>query len=188
MKWHWQYIVPPLLFILNVDWTLMPIIQSWGLKGWSLFIVSSILAVTELICWYRFWEWFRKVSVPEFASRAKENKKVQETIALGKEIHGDLKKAGLWDKIKTKILGFCFNTYEKATDENNKLMAWIKRGGNVTMIGLGISPEPGTRTFGAVVCGVTGWKNGLYPLAIGNIMRIAYMVGLWHIIFLLFKN
>ena len=186
MLWHWQYLVPPLILILNVDWVLMPIIKGWGIDSLTLFIGTSILAVTELICCYWFWKWFRKTSLVEFAHRAKKRKEVQEAIALGKEIEFDLKMAGLLDEIKAKILNYIFNSYEKATDENNRLMRWTKRSGTGAMIILGVSPEPGTRTFGAIVCGVTGWKKGLYPLALGNILRVAYMVGLWQVIFSLF--
>lgn len=186
MRWHWQYLVPPLILILNVDWVLLPLIKSYGVGGWTLFVGTSILAVTELICWYWFWKWFRKTSLIEFAHRAKKGEEIQKAIALGREIEFDLKMAGLWDEIKAKILNYIFNSYKKATDENNRLMRCIKRGGAGAMIILGVSPEPGTRTFGAIVCGVTGWKNGLYPLAIGNILRVAYMVGLWQVIFSLF--
>lgn len=188
MRWHWQYLVPPLLIALNVDWILMPLIKGTGANGWLLFEITSVLAVSEIVCWYHFWKWFRKIAVPEFARRATKNKDVREAIELGKEIKFDLRMAGLWDEIKTKVIRYSFKIYEKTTDENNRFMKWIKGSGAIAMIILGVSPEPGTRTFGAMFCGITGLKNGLYPLAIGNILRVAYMLGIWQVVFSFFKN
>src|SRR3989344_3063101 len=111
MRWHWQYLVPLLILTLNVDWMLMPLIKSWGVSSWILFVATSILAVIELLCWYWFWNWFRKTSVPEFAQRAKKREEIREAIALGKEIELDLKMAGLLDEIKAKILNYVFNSY-----------------------------------------------------------------------------
>lgn len=188
MRWHWQYGGAIALYILNVDWILMPKLKWLGLNGWLLFAVTSILAVLELYLGYLFWDWFRRVAVKEFAKRAAQSDMVQEAIEMGAEIKNDLTEAGLWDKFKSRVINFLFNAYHQATDENHRFMKWLKRGGGMGMFLFGINPEPGTRTFGAIFCGTTGWKNGLYPLAMGNILRVAYMVGVWDIIFRLFKN
>lgn len=188
MRWHWQYLTPFILLFLGVDWAFMPMIKSYGVNNWVLFSFTSILSIVELVCWYLFWKWFRKVPVLEFANRVVETKKIQEGIELGKKIQATLKKAGLWEKIKTMILDYIFNTYRWATSENNRFMKWAKRGGSFGMVGLGACPEPGTRIFGTVFCGTTGWQKGLYLLAIGDIMRVGIMVGIWHVIFSLLKN
>lgn len=187
MKWHWQYLVPILLTILNVDLILMPMIKGWGMRGWLLFSVVSVLAVIELFCWFFWARWFRQVALVEFAKRAVEKKEVQDAIALGKEIHNDLKRAGIWESIKEKAMDFGFNTFQKATDENSRFVKWLKRIGGFGLWILGISPEPGTRTFGAICCGATGWKTGIFPLAVGNVMRVGYMLGVWHAIFRFFE-
>lgn len=187
IRWHWQYAGAIALYVLNVDWIIMPKLKFWGLSGWLLFVVTSVLAVLELYLGYLFWDWFRRVSVPELAKHAAQSEMVQEAIEMSKEIQKELKKVGLWEKLKTRIINFLFNTYKKATDHNNRFMKWLKRGGNIGMFAFGINPEPGTRTFGAIFCGTTSWRNGLYPLALGNIFRVAYMVGLWEVIFRIFK-
>lgn len=187
MNWHWQYLIPPLLTILNVDWILMPIIQGRGVTGWLLFAIVSALAVAELFCWLHWAIWFRSVALVEFAQKAARVAEVQEAIALGKEIRYDLKETGMWEKNKEKVIDYCFATFKKATNENNRFIRWVKRGGGLGLLILGIFPEPGTRTLGAICCGVMGWKKGIYPLAIGNIMRVGYMVGLWHLVFKLFS-
>lgn len=178
MKWHWQYAGVIALYILNVDWIIMPKLKFWGLGGWWLFVVTSILAVLELYFGYLFWDWFRRVAV--------QSEMVQGAIEVGAEINWELKKTGFWHKFKDKPIAYFFVTFKKATDENSRFMKWLKRGGNLGMFICGINPEPGTRTIGAIFCGTTGWKNGLYPLALGNIFRVAYMVGLWEAIFKIF--
>jgi len=183
VKWHWQYAGAIALYALNVDWIIMPKLKLLGLAGWWLFTITSILAVLELYLGYLFWNWFRRIAVQEFARHAAQSEVVQEAIEMGSEIKKDLKKADLWDKIKNRIINYFFTTFKKSTDENSRFMKWLKRGGSIGMFICGINPEPGTRTIGAIFCGTTGWRRGLYPLALGNILRVAYMVGLWDILF-----
>jgi len=187
MRWHWQYGGAIALYVLNVDWIIMPKLKLHSLEGWWLFGVTSVLAVLELYLGYLFWDWFRRVAVKEFAKRAAQSDMVQEAIEVGVEIKNDLQEAALWNKFKNRIITFLFNTYRQATDENNRFMKWMKRGGAVGMFLCGINPEPGSRSAGAIFCGTACWKNGLYPLAIGNVLRVAYMVGIWDVIFKLFK-
>lgn len=187
MHWHWHYAGAVALYALNVDWIIMPKLKFIGLGGWWLFLVTSVLAVLELYLGYLFWDWFRRVAVVEFAKRAAQSNVVQEAIEVSVEIKKELKKADVWDEVKNKIITYFFTTFKKATDESSRFMKWLKRGGNIGMFICGINPEPGTRTIGAIFCGTAGWKNGLYPLALGNILRVAYMVGIWDIIFRIFK-
>lgn len=187
MHWHWQYLVPPALAFLSVDWILMPAIQARGVTGWYLFILTSILAIAELFCWLYWAKWFRSVALVEFAKKAAKTKEIQEAIALGKEIRNEMKSKEIWTRAKNKVVDYSFGLFQKVTDENNRFVKWLKRGGAITMFLFGINPEPGTRTIGAIFCGTTGWKNGIYPLAVGNVARVAYMVGLWHIIFKFFN-
>ena len=187
MRWHWQYAGAVALYAFNVDWIIMQTLKLLGLGGWNLFVVTSVLSVLELFCGYLFWEWFRYIAIQEFASSATQSGVVQEAIGMGKEIRDELKKADLWDKIKGRVINFLFDTYKQAANPDNRFMRWFKRSGNIGMFACGINPEPGTRTIGAIFCGTAGWKKGLYPLAIGNTLRVAYMVGIWDVIFKLFK-
>ncbi len=189
MKWHWQYLIPLILTVSNVDWILMPIIRLAGINGWRLFIVISVLEIFELLLWYWFWEWFRKVAVLiEFKQYAKNDKRIQDAIKLGEEIQAELKKTGILDKTKDKVMSFFFNTLCKYTDENNRFIKRVKRGRNIAMLLLGLDPYPGGRTFGIIFCGSAGWKNGLYPLAIGNTLRVAYTIGIFNYIISIFKK
>lgn len=187
MKWHWQYFGAAILYILNVDWVIMPKLKFLGLGGLQFFVVTSILAVLELCFGYLFWDWFRRIAVPELAKRAIQSEVAREAIEVGMEIKKELKELELWDKLKNKVIIFLFNSYKKATDPKRRLMKWLKRGGNIGMFALGANPEPGTRMIGTIFCGTSGWKGGLYPLALGNIFRVAYMVGLWETMFRFFK-
>lgn len=188
MKWHWQYTAPPLLVGLSVDWVLMPLIRFLGIKGWEFFVIIAILATIELPAWFLFWRWFCRVPVIEFAKIAAEKNYVKEAVKLGKEIEAELKIAGIWEKIKNKIINYLFNTFRKATDENNKFVKMIKSGRHWAMFFLGAEPYSGGRVFGVILCGSADWKNGLYSLAAGNLIRVAYTIGIFNYVISLFQK
>ncbi len=189
MKWHWQYIIPITLIISNVDWILMPTIRLLGINGWRLFIIISVLEILEMIVWYFFWKWFKRVTVlVEFKEYAKSDSRVKDAIKLEEEIRAELKETGILDKTKDKIISFFFNTLSKYTDDNNRFIKKVKRGRNIAMLLLGLDPYPGGRTFGTIFCGSTGWKNGLYSLAVGNTLRVAYTIGIMNYLISLFQK
>ncbi|MDO8495394.1 MAG: hypothetical protein Q7S32_02605 [bacterium] len=179
-SWRWQYIIPIISIFANIDFVVLPLIRSLGVGGLNLFLVVLPLALIELYAWYWFWDWFRKVAVPEMvAKKIAQDERVQEAISLGKEIKIELKQSGRLQQ----IVEYFFRTFSSATDENSRLFKKIRRGGHVVMFLMGAEPWPGGRTVGVIFCGATGWKRGFYTLALGNVVHVAYVVGLWNLIF-----
>ena len=92
MRWHWQYAGAIALYVLNVDWVIMPKLKLLGFGNWLLFITTCLFAVFELYFGYLFWDWFRRVAVPEFAKYAAKSEVVQEAREISTEIKNELKK------------------------------------------------------------------------------------------------
>ena len=184
MRWHWQYPVFLLSVGLNVDW-LIPILLRRDLSRWQVFFVASLIGTVEIFIWYQFWKFFRKMVVPELIQKLARNKHVKEAIELGRNIHWRLKEVGLWDK----IIYFLYRKYRWFADDNNPTVRRIKRWGYPAMLMLGVEPFVwGGRVTGVIFCAPISWRRGLYTLAVGNIIRIAYMIGLWSFVFHLFKK
>ena len=58
----------------------------------------------------------------------------------------------------------------------------VRQGGYISMILLGIFPGPSTRFIGIIICRAMNWRSGLLVLAVANIIRVAYLLGLISII------
>lgn len=169
--WHWQYTAAIILILLNVDFILVPILRKMEFSGLPLFAIASIFGTVELICWFQFWSWFRKLII--------QSGQIQEGINLGKEIKKELQKSGYLDH----AIDYFVKTFSWATRKENGIFKLIKAGGYLSMFVAGILPEPGSRTTAVVFCATLGWKKGLLSLILGNILHMAYIVGGWEFIF-----
>lgn len=186
-KWHWQYLIGILLAtILNVDASVVPTLKWIGVAGWQLFLMVVLLSSFELPVWLWFWSWFgREVVAKDFLNAVKSNGHVQEGIGLCREMKAELKENGLLDRLRDYLL----KTFLRAVDENSRVFRWIKRGGYVAMLGLGLEPYPFGRTIGVIFCGMARckksfpWKKYFCALMLGNILRVIYVVGLWNAVF-----
>ena len=185
MKWHWQYLTPLLMIASSMDMVIMPVLESFEISGWRLFWITSLVSTAKLYIWYFFWKWFRKMAIPELVRhKLLQSGDIQEGLALGKEIERKLRGEGLAERIAE----YCHYLYKKYTDEDSKLVKRIKRGGHLGMLMLGVLPNSIFRAAGVTCCATFGWHRGMYSLLIGNIGHIAYMVGVWDLIFSFFKN
>jgi len=171
----WPFLPSIIVMFLNIDFVVIPFLKNKGLNIWELFFISSFLATLELGYWYWFWGWLIKT--------IKTVGPIKDSIAFGKEIGRDLKRQGLLERIKE----FFLKKYSWATDHNNRVLKWIRRGGHISLILAGVMPEPGTRTIGVIFCRTLKSKLGFVSLSFGNVLHIGYMVGLWEFIFRLFK-
>lgn len=173
----WPFLVSIVMaWPLNVDWSILPSLKGFSaLSNFQIFLIGSILATGELLYWYWFWRWFGRF----LANR--ENIKM--TIAFGKDIVFDLKEDGYLDRLITHFQKtFCW-----AVDPKRVYMKIIKASGYVGLFLLGIEPiVPGGRVAGVIFCGTLGSKKGLVVLAAGNVLHIAYMVGIWNMVFKIF--
>lgn len=180
MRWHWQYLIGILIFILNVDLVLVPLLKfKFGINGWSLFWIILILANMEMYGWYWFWGWWKHGVFSNFFAKRLQDKRVQEVLELGKDIRHTLTLTGQWQKAKD----FFFNVFAWATDDGNRFLKRIKRGGYPVLFFMAVEPLPGGRTVGVVFCGMINWRGGLLALMLGNAVHVGWVVGLVNWIF-----
>jgi hypothetical protein len=164
------------VIFLNIDWVVIPALRKAHICGLRLFLAASVMSTAELIFWYWFWGWLLDAAIHA--------KKVQESIAFGKQIKNELIEEGYIERIKK----FFINKLNGALESKSRIVRIIKAGGAFSMILAGITPEPGGRFIGIVFCRSAHWRRGFYFLALGNILHICYIVGGWSIIFHLFER
>lgn len=70
---------------------------------------------------------------------------------------------------------------------SNRIERWSKRWGKMTVFILGAMPEPSMRAAGLVMCRSLEVSRGLLLLAIGNVIHIFAVVGLWKLFFSIFS-
>ncbi len=163
----WPIIPAVIITLFNIDWVVIPLLRSLGISIFKLLGIVYILSTVELKFWFWFWSWVAQILF--------QTRKVRESIEFGKEIGMELKEKGYADHVKD----FLFKIIEGALDEKNKIVRFIKWGGSLSLIMIGASPESGSRVVGIIVCKMFGWKKGFYPLALGNLIHVTYMIVGW---------
>ena len=169
------FLLLPLVLILNIDFVVIPALtRKEGSSGFDVFALASILATFELIYWYWFWGRIGRFFV--------ERKTIQEDLEFSKTIGRELKKQGFVDK----VVNYFTLKYEKLINKKSRISKFIKGGGCTSMFLAGAWPEPGGRTLGVISCNIFKSRSGFYALAVGNIVKVAYVVWGWNFIFGLF--
>lgn len=177
MRWHWQYLIPPFWVICHVDWVIIPALNRNGFSFWETYFMAVTLSSIELFVQYYFFNWFRKEVVLEtLKKKAAQDGLIKESVELVEQIR--TQPYG----ISGRIRNYCSKIYASATDPNNKTAKRIKKSGYGMMFILGIEPLTGGRLLGVIQCGAIGWRSGLYPLIIGNALRMAGIVKIWEYI------
>lgn len=195
-RWHnyWPLMVALIIALFNVDGVIIPSFQlRWlsilgfkildlshiipELSLWQIFVCVVAISVPGNIFWYWFWGWLGSFVF----QLVKKQKTVQEGIELGREIESViepvLKKQGFIDKA-TK---FITEKFKWATDENNKYLRRLKRGGCVMLFLMSASPEPGGRVVATIFSRSFDSKKGLISLLLGDTFKNFYMVfGFWN--------
>lgn len=172
----WPFLTAIVVLFLNVDFVVIPFLRSFHIPLFRLFVFASILATAELR--YYFWFWHR------LASYILHSQTGQDAEKLGLEIGGKLKEMGYVEKIKWQFK----SQLHWALNGNHRVSRWIRNGGCAMLFVIGALPEPGARTTAVIFCGVPKWEMGFFALALGNIIKTAYVVGGWDFIFRLFKH
>jgi len=194
---YWPLLVAMIVAIINVDGVVIPSLHLRWLSILSLKVVDLSYIIPELsllqifICvvmisvpgnifWYWLWGWLGKL----IFELIKKQKTVQEGIELGKEIesaiHPVLKKKRFVDRTKEYLT----ETFKWATDEDNKYLKRLKRGGYATLFLMSASPEPGGRVVATIFSRSFDSKKGLVSLILGDTFKNFYMVfGFWNLVF-----
>ena len=197
-RWYnyWPFLVALIVSIINVDGVVIPSLnlRHFSVFGFNIFDLSHIIPELSLlqiflltvavsvpgnIFWYWFWGWLCKF----IFGLVKGQKSVKEGIELGKEIEFAikpvLKKKGLVDRVKEYLA----ETFNWATDENNKLLKRLKRGGYATIFFMSATPEPGGRVVATIFSRTFDSKRGLISLILGDTFKNFYMVfGFWNLL------
>lgn len=172
--WRWQYLIPPSWFFFHVDWVIIPALNRNGFSFWKTYLIAIVIGTIELFVQYYFFNWFREeVVLKTLKKKASEDGLIKEGVELVQQIR--IQPYG----ISNHIRNYCFKVYTSATNPENKTVKKIKKGGYGIMFVLGIEPLTGGRLFGVIQCGAIGWRNGLYPLIVGNALRMLGIVKIW---------
>lgn len=190
--WHWQYPALTLLSIFNADSFLIPTLQGFGVVGWRLYYYVVPIATVEIFLWYLLLAWFGRVAVPEItkaretlANKLVGEREVKEGLFLAKRVWKLLQDSGLLEW----IVGYAERIYAKMHLKLDRLIQKLNHRRHLAMLILGAEPFiAGGRFAGVLFCLKFKWPAGLLTLALGNLFHIAYMLGLWKIIFYLFKK
>jgi len=197
-KWqdYWPFLIAAIFGILNVDGVVIPSLSSryFSILGFQIFDLTSVIPELSLLgiflitivisipgnlFWYWFWGWLGKF----IFELTKKQKSVQEGIELGKEIELAiqplLKRRGFIGRINDYLT----ETFKWATDENNKFLKRLKKGGYASVFLMAASPEPGGRVAATIFSRTFNSKKGLVSLILGDTLKNAYMVfGFWNLV------
>ena len=197
-RWYnyWPLLIAAIVGALNIDAVIIPSLNlRWlsilGFKIVNLshiipelslaqiFILTVAVSIPGNIVWYWFWGWLGKLIFEWIKSQ----RSVQEGIKLGKEIEfvikPVLKKKGFLDRIKDTLT----EKFKWATDEDNKYLKRLKRGGYVALFLMSASPEPGGRVVATIFSRSFDSKKGLVSLVLGDTFKNFYMVfGFWNLV------
>lgn len=167
----WPIIPAIIVTVLNIDFIVTPFLIGLNIPIFKLLGIIYILSTIELKFWFWFWGWGWSL----FARVLIHTRKASESIAFVKELGTELKERGYIARAKD----FLFKVIDGTLDEKSKIVRFIKWGGGLSLILIGASPESGSRVVGIIFCKIFRWKRGFYPLALGNLIHITYMVLGW---------
>jgi len=167
--------LPPSWVIFHVDWVIIPALNRSGFSFWETYFIAITIGTAELCVQYYFFNWFRrKVVLKTLKEKAAQDGLIKEGVEIAKQVRNQPY------GISGRIRNYCLKVYASATDPNNKTVKRIKKGGYGFMFLLGIEPLTGGRLFGVIQCGAIGWRSGLYPLMMGNALRMLGIVTIWN--------
>lgn len=203
LRWYnyWPLFVIAVEVILNTDLVVTPILIkrgiffnfplfpiSWDLSwlipqlsNFAVFLWIDIISVPTSLGWYWLWGWIGKVIV----KTAKEKEAVKEALSLYRKILLSLKRGGLIELIKEWFV----DTFNWATDNNNRWLKYLRRGGYVALFIISALPVSGGRLVATIFCRSIDSRKGLVVLILGETLKNAFMVyGFWNLVFWIFSK
>ena len=201
-KWYsyWPLLIMVAEVILNTDWVITPMLIKRGVFfnfpifpiNWDLswfipkltyfevFLWVSIISIPTSLGWYWLWGWLGILII----ETAKEKEAVQEAVTLWKKIVLVLEKGDILELAKDWFV----STFTWATDDNNRWLKYLRRGGYTALFIVSALPISGGRLVATIFCRSTDPKKGLTLMILGETVKNAIMVyGFWNLIFWLFS-
>lgn len=202
-KWYeyWPLLVIVVETVLNTDWVVIPILikrgiffdisffqVSWDwsrlipeLSNFGVFVWVSIISIVTSLGWYWLWGWLARVII----ETAREKESVREAMGLSRKIVSALKKGGLTELAKEWFV----DTFNWATDNNNRWLKLLRKGGYAVLFLISALPISGGRLVATIFCRSADPVKGLTLLVLGETVKNAFMVyGFWNLVFWVFSK
>lgn len=202
-KWYnyWPLLIIVVETVLNTDWVITPVLMKRGiffdlalfsinwdlswilpeLSHFGVFVWISIISVPTSLGWYWLWRWIGGLIV----ETAKEREAVQEAIGLWAKIIAALKRGGIIELAKEWFI----STFKWATDDNNRWLNYLRRGGYTALFIISALPVSGGRLVATIFCLSADPIKGLTLLILGETLKNIFIIyGFWNLIFWLFSK
>lgn len=201
-RWYqyWPLLLIAIETILNTDWVITPILMKRGLFfdipfipiSWDLtwlipelgnfkvFLIICMISVPTTLAWYWLWGWMARVIL----ETAKEKESVKEALSLVMSMIEALKRGGLIELVKDWFI----STFNWATDNDNRWLKYLRRGGYTALFVVSALPVSGARLVATIFCRSVNSRKGMVILIAGESVKNALIVyGFWNLIFWLFS-
>lgn len=153
---------------LNTDLMILHFQTQFRLERDSLlWVFVSIGGLSTLKIYYSYWfyGWLAKMVV--------NIESVRDISDFAREIGVELKSNGYIARIRN----FVAEKLNIRTYQNSRVIKLVKAGGYLPMLGFGVYPLSGTRGPTVILCRILGYFSGLCVLAVGNLIRVGYLLG-----------
>ncbi len=172
----WPILIEILVEILNIDLLVIPYLRSKDVLLLNIFLITATLGTIELC--YRYW------FIGWCANKFSQIPKIQKSLAFSKEISQELKRIGIFQRIKNFFIHTFFGG---ELNKNSRIYKFIEWGGDFSLLILGSIPDATLRVAGTLFCRTTKSKKGFFFLAVGNIIHIALVLCVWNYFFSFFE-
>lgn len=136
-----------------------------GVDSFGSFGVVALLGTAKLYWGYWLWRWIIRLIA--------DTERFHRLTGLVRQAAALIRAEGLSDRFFAE-LKICHRPDEW---RQHRILKSARRVGYVILFGLGIAPVWGTRGSIEPVLAVASWRNGVHALALGNVIRIAYLMG-----------
>lgn len=178
---------------LNIDIVVIPSLTNGGVHilFWTfklpnifpkfspleVFLIASTMSIIFTIYFYNFLGWFFGGYSKNIANKLAEQEPIKEGLQLWKKIPRQVKK---------EIKKYCASLHDWATNEDNKIIKRLRRGGYPAIFVLSMIPEPGLRTGTTIFARSLNTRTALVMVLLGEIVKNALVLGLWNFAFWIF--
>jgi|SRR3989344_1774819 len=143
----------------------------------QVFVIATVLSIAFTIYFYWFLGWFFREYSKSLATRLADKEPIKEGLQLWKQLPRE---------IRRRVKNYCTSLHDWATNEDNKVVRRLRRGGYPAIFFLSMIPEPGLRTGTTIFARSLGTKTALVMVILGETAKNAVVLGLWNLVFWIF--